>query len=70
MPEQHGTADAVIDIGKHVFRGLRQTPARVRVASLASKPKRPSAKVFEQGRAGSIAASGRDAQGKLDEFRP
>src|SRR5712691_7871717 len=45
-------------------------PARARVASIAGKPKRSSAKVFEQGRAGSIAASGRDAQRELDEFGP
>ena len=70
VPEQHGAADAVVDIGERVFRGLRQPPARARVAALAGKPKRTSAKVFQQCRAGSIAASGCNAQRELDEFCP
>ena len=70
VAEQYGAADGVVDVGERVFRRFRQTPACACVASLPSKPKRPSGKVLEQGRAGSIAASSRDTQRELDEFRP
>jgi hypothetical protein len=60
VPEQYSTADAVVDIGERVLRDLCQPSARARVAALAGKPKRPSTKVFQQHRAGSIAAGGCD----------
>jgi hypothetical protein len=60
VPEQHSTADAVVDIGERILRGLCQTSARARVAALAGKPKQPSTKIFQQRRAGSIAAGGCD----------
>ena len=70
MAEQYGAVYGVGDVGERVLRSLRQTAACARVASLSGKPKRPSVKVFEQGRAGSIAAGSGDALRELDEFRP
>ena len=70
VPEQYGAPDGVVDVGERVFRSLCQPPARARVASFAGKLKRPSAKIIEQGRVGSIAASSRDAQRELDEVCP
>ena len=70
VAEQYGATDGVVDVGERVFRGLSQTPACARVASLARKLKRPSAKLIEQGRGGSIATSSGSAQRELDKFRP
>lgn len=65
---QHSAAYAVVDIGERAFGGLGERPACARVASLAGKLKRPSARILDQGHARSVAASNRDAQRELNEF--